>query len=225
MKKRKMSHQEYSQYLLVSQLNYTLTNYANHSEVFSHDQINRYLKGVKLPPRMIWDAVASDIIATPDGYIVFDDTVLDKRHLFAIELVRRQYSGNAKGVIKGIGVVTCIYVNPTTNQYWLIDYRVYAPEDDGKTKLEHVEDMLTNVHYHKQLSYRAVLMDSWYATQKLMRFIEGLNKIYYCPLKSNRLVDDSEGQKKYQRLDTLEWSTQEQEHGKSLKIKGFPKDH
>ncbi len=112
-----MSHQEYSQYLLVSQLNYTLTNYANHSEVFSHDQINRYLKGVKLPPRMIWDAVASDIIATPDGYIVFDDTVLDKRHSFAIELVRRQYSGNAKGVIKGIGVVTCIYVNPTTNQY------------------------------------------------------------------------------------------------------------
>ena len=199
-----MSHQEYSQYLLVSQLNYTLTNYANHSEVFSHDQINRYLKGVKLPPRMIWDAVASDIIVTPDGYIVFDDTVLDKRHSFAIELVRRQYSGNAKGVIKGIGVVTCIYVNPTTNQYWLIDYRVYAPEDDGKTKLEHVEDMLTNVHYHKQLSYRAVLMDSWYATQKLMRFIEGLNKIYYCPLKSNRLVDDSEGQKKYQRLDTLE---------------------
>ena len=220
-----MSHQEYSQYLLVSQLNYTLTNYANHSEVFSHDQINRYLKGVKLPPRMTWDAVASDIIVTPDGYIVFDDTVLDKRHSFAIELVRRQYSGNAKGVIKGIGVVTCIYVNPTTNQYWLIDYRVYAPEDDGKTKLEHVEDMLTNVHYHKQLSYRAVLMDSWYATQKLMRFIEGLNKIYYCPLKSNRLVDDSEGQKKYQRLDTLEWSTQEQEHGKSLKIKGFPKDH
>jgi hypothetical protein len=33
-----------------------------------------------------------------------------KSFSFKIELVRRQYSGNAKKVIKGIGVVTCIYV-------------------------------------------------------------------------------------------------------------------
>lgn len=47
-----------------------------------------------------------------EGYLVFDDTVLDKRYSFTIESVRRQYSGNAHGVIKGIGVVTCVYVNP-----------------------------------------------------------------------------------------------------------------
>jgi len=32
-------------------------------------------------------------------------------------------------------------------------------------------------------------MDSWYAAQKLMALIEQLGKIYYCPLKRNRLVD------------------------------------
>jgi len=36
-------------------------------------------------------------------------------------------------------------------------------------------------------------MDSWYAAQKLMALIEQLGKIYYCPLKRNRLVDDSGG--------------------------------
>jgi hypothetical protein len=41
---------DYRQYLLSSQVNYTLTNLVEHLESFSHDTINRYLKGQKLPP-------------------------------------------------------------------------------------------------------------------------------------------------------------------------------
>lgn len=36
---------DYCQYLLSSQINYTLTNMADHLGSFSHDTINRYLKG------------------------------------------------------------------------------------------------------------------------------------------------------------------------------------
>ncbi len=120
--------------------------------------------------------------------------------------------------------MTCIYINPDTDQFWLIDYRLYDPEGDGKSKLDHVRDMLTNVCYHKALPFRAVLMDSWYATKKLMLFIESLHKVYYCPLKDNRQVDDSQGEQPYQRIDSLRWSPTELQHGKLLKIKGFPKD-
>ena len=69
------------------------------------------------------------VVPTPRGYVLFDDTVLDKNTSFAIELVRRQYSGNAKAVIKGIGVVTCVYVHPALDQFWLIDYRIYDPNN------------------------------------------------------------------------------------------------
>ena len=62
---------------------------------------------------------------TAKGVVLFDDTVLDKRYAKKMALVRRQYSGNAKGVINGIGVVTCVSVNPVTDQFWLIDYRIY----------------------------------------------------------------------------------------------------
>ena len=34
---------DYCQYLLSTPINYTLTHFADHSETFSHDQINRYL--------------------------------------------------------------------------------------------------------------------------------------------------------------------------------------
>ncbi|NES70495.1 MAG: hypothetical protein F6K24_37435 [Okeania sp. SIO2D1] len=48
---------------------------------------------------------------------------------------------------------------------------------------------------------KTVLIDSWYATKRLIALIDNLGKIYYCPLKKNRLVDDSGGVKKYQKLE------------------------
>lgn len=33
-------------------------------------------------------------------------------------------------------MVTCVDVNPELDQFWLIDYRIYDPEGDGKTKLD-----------------------------------------------------------------------------------------
>jgi len=223
--KEAVTRLDYCQYLLVSQINYTLTNFADHSEKFSHDKINRYLGGEKITPRLVWANVSSQVVQTSRGYLLFDDTVLDKRHSFVIDLVRRQYSGNAHGVIKGIGVVTCVYVNPELDQFWVIDYRIYDPTGDGKSKLEHVYEMLSHTVYHKQLSFQAVLMDTWYATKDLMLLIESLDKLYYCPLKDNRHVDESAGQHPYQRVDSLNWSQSELRQGKRIKIKGFPKDH
>jgi hypothetical protein len=223
--KEPVTRLDYCQYLLVSQINYTLTNFADHCEQLSHDAINRYLRDERITPRLVWENVRGQVVATPQGYVVFDDPVMDKNASFAIEWVRRQYSGNAKAVIKGIGVVTCVYVNPSLDQFWLIDYRIYDPEGDGRSKLDHVREMLTNVVHQKQLPFYAVLMDSWYATKDLMLFIESLQKVYYCPLKNNRQVDDAGGTQPYQRVDSLTWSAAELAHGKAIKIKGFPKHH
>ena len=216
---------DYCQYLLSSSINYTLTHFVEHSQRFSHDMINRYLAGERIPPRLVWENVQPHLVQTEQGTIIFDDTVLDKRHGQHIGLVRVQYSGNAKGVINGIGVVTCVYVNPTLDRFWLIDYRIYDPQTDGKTKLDHVKEMLSLLVYHKRLLFSTVLMDSWYATKDLMMQIENLQKHYYCPLKSNRQVDDSNAQTPYQRVDSLQWSENERRHGKRIKIRGFPKHH
>ena len=221
----KVSRLDYCQYLLVSQINYTLTNLADHSERLSHDAVNRYLRGERITPRLVWDNVRAQLVVTERGYLIFDDTVLDKNYSHSIELVRRQYSGNAHGVIKGIGVVTCVYVNPDADQFWLIDYRIYDPAGDGETKLDHAREMLRNAVDDKHLPFQAVLMDTWYATRDLMLYIESPHKIYYCPLKDNRQVDDTQGERSYRRVDAPEWSEAELAHGKRIKIKGFPKEH
>ena len=101
---------DYCQYLLVSQINSTLTNYAEHLEKFSHDALNRYLEGEKISPKLTWENVQNQVVQTQTGFVVFDDTVADKDFSHKVELVRRQYRGNAHGVIKGIGIETCVYV-------------------------------------------------------------------------------------------------------------------
>jgi hypothetical protein len=223
--KQSVTRLDYCQYLLISPINYTLTNFGEHSEKFSHDAINRYLAGEKVTPHLVWENVKGQVVQLAEGYLVFDDTVVDKNFSFKMELVRRQWSGDAHGIIKGVGVVTCVYVNPALDQFWIIDYRIYDPDGDGKTKLDHVQDMLMHCVYQKNLQFRFVLMDSWYATKEIMLSIEGLKKIYYCPLKDNRQVDDSGGEQPYRRVDGLQWSETEKEHGKVVKLKGFPKEH
>ena len=224
-KTQSVTRLDYCQYLLVSQINYTLTNFAEHSEKFSHDALNRYMAGEQLRPKLTWENVKGQVVQTPKGFIIFDDTVADKNFSHEIELVRRQYSGNAHGVIKGIGIVTCVYVKPELEQFWVIDYRLYDPDGDGKTKIDHVQEMLVNGVYQKNLSFWAVLMDSWSATKEIRLAVEKYKKLYYCPLKDNRQVDDSGGSQPYQGIDSLHWHKTEKQTGKLIKIKGFPGSH
>ncbi len=202
---------DYCQYLVSSQINYTLTNFAEHSRKFSHDQLNRFLRDDKLSPRMVWEQTKEQLIASPTGFLIFDDTVADKNHSRSIEVVRRQWSGTTSSVIRGIGIVSCIYVNAELNRFWLIDYRIFAPDDDGKTKLDHAREMFDLAMHHKQLEFRCVLMDTWYATRQFMLHIERNGKIYYCPLQANRQVDEGDGTVvKYRRVDSLAWSSEEE---------------
>ena len=64
----------------------------------------------------------------------------------------------------------------------------YDPEGDGKTKLDHVREMLSLLVHQRHLLFEKVLMDSWYATKPLMLHIEALGKTYYCPIGINLSV-------------------------------------
>ena len=194
---------------------------ADHLAGLTHDNVTYFLKTSRFAPRQVWQKVRPLIKLSAKGYIIFDDTVLNKEHSHRIELVRRQYSGNAKGVIKGIGVVNCVYVNPETRDFWLIDYRVFQPDQDGKTKIDHVLEMLTQLA-PRGISYRTVLMDSWYAVTSIFKWIMAAEKIFCCPIKTNRKVDDSGGQAPSQPVSYLSWSAQEVTQGKQIKRYGMP---
>ena len=218
----KTTRQMYCQDLLVSQINYTCTNLAEHIEGLDHNSVYRYLKHERLTPRLIWEHAQETLVMSAVGCIIFDDTVADKDYSFEIEGVRKQYSGNAHGLVKGIGIVTFVYYNPELDRYWVIDYRIFDPDRDGKTKLKHVNEMLSLAE-KRGVQYKTALMDSWYATSQMMTRLHQAGKLFYCPLKHNRLVDESKGQQPYQAVETLGWSEAEERQGKVVKVKGLAK--
>lgn len=63
--------------ILVTQKNYTLTNFADHANSLSHDQI---AKSEKLTPKLLWEHVKDDVILCDSSYILFlyfiDDTII-----------------------------------------------------------------------------------------------------------------------------------------------------
>lgn len=213
----------YGQYLLNTQINYTCTNLADHVVDLSHDSVHRFLKDSVLSPHLVWERVKDQVVYSPEGCVIFDDTVLEKMFSFEIEGVRRQYSGNKHAIIKGIGVVNCVYFNPDLGQYWVLDFRLFDPDRDGKTKIDHVFDMLKSLQ-DRAVSYRYGLMDSWYATADLMKYFIQNDRIFYCPIKSNRKVDETGGEKPYVQVSTLQWTEQDLEQGKTIKLHRFPMD-
>ena len=140
----------YCQYLLSSQINYTMTNLAEHLQKISNN-INYYLKNEKLTPRLLQDNVKDLIVTDEDAYIIFDDTVLDKIFSEEIEIVRRQYSGNEHGIVKEIRIVSCIHINPKSLNFWVIDYRMFDLDNDGLTKVDYGKNMLLCLVYQKLL--------------------------------------------------------------------------
>ncbi|MAZ40213.1 MAG: transposase [Legionellales bacterium] len=222
--KKEFSKLDYCQYLLSSQTNYTLTNYAEHVAKVSHDLVNRFLATERLTASNVWREVKNDIVASENGYVVFDDTVLDKEHSKKIDSVRWQYSGNAHKVIRGIGLLNCVYVNPDTEQFWIIDYRIFDPDKDGKTKVQHVKEMLNNLKNHKKLPFKTVLMDTWYANYQLMLHIHHMEKLFYCPLRKNRLTRPLDSDEKYQHVSLLNWDEESYKTGQLVQLKNMPKE-
>jgi len=79
------------------------THHKSDTLLISHDPINHYLRREKLTPRLLWDNAKPLIQIQENAYVIFDDTIFDKRYPEDIELTRRQYSGNEHGVLRGIG--------------------------------------------------------------------------------------------------------------------------
>jgi len=81
----KVTAQLYGQFLLSSQVNYTGTYLAEHLAGLQHANVQYFLKTTRFTPRQLWQQVRKEFVGSARGYVLFDDTVLDKRHSQRIE--------------------------------------------------------------------------------------------------------------------------------------------
>lgn len=219
-----MNKRQYIEYLIATPGNYTCTNLADHLEgeqAASHDAISDYLRRERLTPRGLWEVVAPLLNDSPDAYLIVDDSVQDKRYSRKIELVKLQYSGAEGGLVRGIGVVNLLHTSGQAGDFYPIDYRVFSPESDAKTKHQHFQEMLVRAKSDKRLAARTVLFDSWYASADTLKLIARLEMGFVTTLKSNRLVSLS-SEAGYVHLQDLDWTQERLQYGLSVKLKELP---
>jgi DDE family transposase len=216
-----ITKKQYVEYLVSTPKNCTCTYLAEHLEDVSHDVVTDFLHDKRFLPRELWKLVKGRIHDSKEACLIVDDRVQDKRYSRFIELVRAQYSGNEQRVVKGLGVGNLGHSGGQDEDFYPIDYRVSASEVDGKTKNQHFQEMFAHALDQKQLRARTILFDSWYASADNLKLIHRRQRIFFTPLKSNRVgsLSKEEG---YVPLDAVEWTPPRLTPGVLVKLKEVP---
>src|SRR5262249_6201257 len=87
---------------------------------------------------------AAPLVRRTDGVLVADDTTLDKPDSHHIQLVTRHRSGNHHQVASGINLITLVWTYG--DRLYPSDYRIYLKAADGKTRNDHLRDLLACAH-------------------------------------------------------------------------------
>src|SRR5664279_122034 len=214
-----ITKRQYIEYLISTPVNYTCTNLAEHLEGVSHDAVSDYLQHDNLSAGGLWELVAPLLNDSEVAYLIVDDSVQNKQYSRKIELVKKQYSGAEHGLVRGIGVINLVHSDG--QDFYPLDYRIYAPEADGKTKNDHFREMLLNAKRDKGIEAKHILFDSWYASVDNLKLIIRLGMIFVTTLKDNRLVSLSK-ETGYVHLQDICWTVERLEQGLSVKLKELP---
>ena len=169
-------------------------------EPMAHDSVSHWLATKKLTPKLLWQQSQS-MVNKQGGYLIIDDSVLDKPYCRKIALVRKQYSGKHHGIVNGIDVVNLLWTDGV--KMVPVDYRIYDPSRDGKTKNDHGREMLTSAA-KRGFTPSYVLMDSWYTSVDNLKAVDSKDWEWIGELKSNRLVSLEKGI--YVPVSDLDWT-------------------
>jgi len=151
----------------------------------SHDAFTRLLQRQPPDTDALWNDVR-DIVQSQDGFLVIDDTTLDKPYAKNMDLVYHQWSGKQHRLVNGINICTLLWTDG--NAIIPVDFRIYDIDTDGKTKNDHFRDMLGKAK-DRRFQPRIVLFDSWYASIDNLKIIRKFGWHWLTRLKKNRLVN------------------------------------
>ena len=151
----------------------------------SHDCFTRLLQKQPSDTEPLWNEVRK-FIKLKEGFLIVDDTTLDKPYSEKIGFVRYQWSGKHHRTVKGIGLVTLLWTDG--HKIIPVDFRIYDIEEDEKTKNDHFRDMLDKAK-ERGFEPKYVMFDIWYASIKNLKAIKKKQWHFLTRLKSNRSVN------------------------------------
>ncbi len=193
---------DYINFLIAASTVYSCTEaarcYSSLVNAPSHDCFTRLLQNQSSDTESLWTEIRK-FVTPKEGYMIVDDTVLDKPYSEKMGFVRYQWSGKHHRTVKGIGLVTLVWTDGTT--VIPLDFRIYNIDEDDKTKNDHFLDMLDKAE-ERGFNPEFVLFDTWYASVKNLKAIRKKEWHFLTRLKNNRLVNpDNKGNVPLETVD------------------------
>jgi putative transposase len=167
----------YTLALLATESHFSATKAARVLKTVSHDHLTRSL--LKGSP-----TASLDLATLPPGYLLVDDTILDKSHCQVIEGVSKLYSANDKKFVKGYCWLVFLWVEEKTGRETVLYSHLWDPNGPGKNE---VFRETCQRFYTQGLCPQEVLFDAWYASAENLNLLDGCGWVYASKVKSNRL--------------------------------------
>lgn len=150
----------------------------------SHDNLSRILKDQRLE----WQTLLSSLLLRifgklRDGFLIIDDTVIDKSFAKAIENLAWMFCSKKNKSVLGINIVVLIWSNgaitiPLAFKIW--------KKDSKKSKYDLSLELLSYAKNFLKIKPKYVVFDSWYASKKILKRLHGYNWQFVCQIKKNR---------------------------------------
>jgi hypothetical protein len=210
----------YADYLLCSFGATTATGLSRLIPEVSHDQVTRFLSQQPLTDKELWKLIKSQVreIESQDAVLIIDDSVEEKPYTDESELICWHYDHCAGRMVKGINLLSALYYSRDVSlpvAFELVQKTVLTKDEEtGRekwtsplTKNEMARAMIARTKA-KQIAFRYVLADVWFASAENMVFIQRqAGKDFVMPLKGNRRValsDQERNRGRWKALSSLE---------------------
>lgn len=149
----------------------------------SHDSLTRSLK-----QKIRWKLFFKDFLKMfplSEGYLTVDESEIDKSFSKNIQGTSWIYSHLKSGFIFGLQIVLICWSNGKIKVP--IAWKIYKKNHKTKTELaiELLEYALTIVP-----NPQAILFDSFYSSEKILKFISRKNLVFYSQVAKNRCLND-----------------------------------
>ncbi len=194
----------YANFLIANKNNYTgseLEKVAPRENSLAHDSVSRWLDNSEFDNSQLLQEAEKEIGDKKSGYLIADDTLVNKQYSRKNELAKVQYSGAKHGLVNGICLVNLLWSDK--KKYLPIDYKIYDKKNDKKTKNDHFLEM-SDTAENTGFKPKYVLMDSWYSSLKNLKHIAKKGWKFVTVLKSNRTVNDDD--KEPMRVSELDFT-------------------
>ena len=227
----------YTDFLIVSgntQATATELSRALDGEI-AHDRFTRMLREGAFDAKYLWKRVKKMVrqIESEDGCLIVDDTIIAKPHTDENEIVCWHYDHTQGRSVKGFNLLNLLYHSEGISipvSFKVVEKTETYTDANGKqkrkadkTKNELMREMLQSALINR-ISFRFVLMDSWFASKENFEFIAKKKKHFIAALKSNRLFAKSLEEKhqgRFVKVEDIELQDKESIRGY---LKGYDKE-